>query len=85
MCYFRRRHFLLSNVGILKNTKNQPLVTIKQLYRFVGGVFCGISFSTVDNKLCIAINYSQKCLSAQFVDDFKEKFLEQVDLIIHND
>jgi len=80
-----RRHFLLSNVGILKNTKNQPLIKIIQHYRFVGGVFCGISFSTVDSNLCIAINYSEKCLSAQFIDDFKSLFLEQVDLIIHYD
>ncbi len=81
-------NFLLSNIGVMKNSSNENVLQIKEHYlalpcletRF--GPFLFFGLSTIDNNLCLAISYSEKLFTNEFINELKETFLVQIDKII---
>ena len=80
--------FAISNIGPMKNTKNERIVKVHSHYvsipcnekRFFPYLYFGMT--TIDNNFFLAISYSEKVFSTQFINDLKEDFLEQIKTIL---
>ena len=66
----------------MKGTNKQEIIQVKEHYRFYEGATCGFSFSTLNNNLCISINYNEAYLTTTFINNLIGEFLIQFDKLI---
>ena len=69
-------------MGLLKGTKKLDIIQVTEHYRFYEGATCGFGFSTLNNNLCISINYNEAYLTTAFINNLIEEFLIQFDKLI---
>ena len=80
--------YAISNIGPMKNTKNERVIRVLSHYvsipcneqRFGPYIYFGLT--SIDNNFFLAISYSEKVYSTQFVRDLKVEFLEQIKTIL---
>ena len=81
-------NFFLSNIGIMNNTKNYNVITLKEHYVAVSCLEnrCGPVFefgvTTIENNLNIAISFNEKIFSTEFIKNLKKDFLENIETLI---